>query len=415
MKDLNYWKKKLLEIMEGQISKSLEDILFPQILLKAIPLNTQMLLIKARGFAPGTIREWRGKKYKKLSSGKWALAYEGTGSKGEQQATRNVMAKIQKADSMQDLLNILRENSERFKTPEGKTLPVIKEFLIAARATEPGKKKISTQSNAELKDESNSTNTVGNFRNKTVELLNASSLNNDDKKEAIDDLTDEKIKLYMNLGMTPESIVMDTRSKPLDKDRIQMEIAEMGLEALKNATPIEERTILTQNVTKTMGWTDEEFNNAIKGYDKSDQTRMKMDRSERLRDAEKERSKTPEKKNKEKLIERGSDLARHEKMHGDAAMLKPKNLQIHDITSANVENKIKELKISPTGRMFEELKKQHKEKPFNTKELLKDLDALTEYKASLSGNNWDNMNRNISIANAKKNIVAKYIIAKGKN
>jgi hypothetical protein len=140
MKDLNYWKKKLLEILEGSTAKSLEDILFPDVLLKAIPVDTQLMLLKARGFAPGTIREWKGKKYKKLSSGKWALSYEGTGSRGEQQAVRNVMNKINSASSMRELVEIVKMNSERFKSADGKTLPVIKEFLEAARGTEAGKK-----------------------------------------------------------------------------------------------------------------------------------------------------------------------------------------------------------------------------------------------------------------------------------
>jgi hypothetical protein len=70
------------------------------------------------------------------------LAYEGTGGRGEQQAVRNVMKKIQNASSMEELLEIVKSNAERFKSPEGKTLPVIKEFLQAARSTEAGKKKL---------------------------------------------------------------------------------------------------------------------------------------------------------------------------------------------------------------------------------------------------------------------------------
>jgi hypothetical protein len=63
MKDLNYWKKKLLAILASQdMEKSLEDILFPNVMVKSLPLETQDLLVKARGFAPGTIREWEREK-----------------------------------------------------------------------------------------------------------------------------------------------------------------------------------------------------------------------------------------------------------------------------------------------------------------------------------------------------------------
>jgi hypothetical protein len=137
---LEQWKKKIIELLEDGINKSLEDILFPDVLLKAIPVNTQLLLIKARGFAPGTIREWKGHKYKKLSSGKWMRTYEGTGSRGEQQAIRNVIKKIQSAKSMSELSDIIKSNMERFKGPEGKTLPIVKEFMQVARGTDAGRR-----------------------------------------------------------------------------------------------------------------------------------------------------------------------------------------------------------------------------------------------------------------------------------
>ena len=92
-KDLNYWKKKLLSILKGDpMEKSLEDILYLGVMIKSLEKE---LLLKARGFAPGTIRTWQGKDYKKLSSGKWMRTYTGTGERGERQAVRNVMKAIQ--------------------------------------------------------------------------------------------------------------------------------------------------------------------------------------------------------------------------------------------------------------------------------------------------------------------------------
>jgi hypothetical protein len=140
-KDLNYWKKKLLEILKGQsVEKSLETILFPGIMIKSLPTNTQKMLIKARGYSVGTIREWGGKKYKKISPKKWVLTYSGTGSRGEKQAIRNVMRNIQNAKTMDELSEIIDKNMKRFKDESGHTLPVVKEFMNAARGTEPGSK-----------------------------------------------------------------------------------------------------------------------------------------------------------------------------------------------------------------------------------------------------------------------------------
>lgn len=126
LKNLSYWKKKLINALKGDVTaKSLSDF----------------GIMEKGGYPVGTIREWNGKKFKKLSSGKWMRTYTGTGERGERQASRNVMNKIQKAESMEDLLQIVRDNRERFKDESGKAIPLVKEFLDAARATEPGKRK----------------------------------------------------------------------------------------------------------------------------------------------------------------------------------------------------------------------------------------------------------------------------------
>ncbi len=138
-KDLDYWKKKLLSILKGDVvEKSLKEILYPGQIIKSEDILD--LLQKARGYAIGTIRTWQGKKYKKLSSGKWMRTYTGTDERGERQAVRNVMNKIQKASTMEELSKIVSENMQRFKDESGKTLPIVKEFMSSARGTEAGKK-----------------------------------------------------------------------------------------------------------------------------------------------------------------------------------------------------------------------------------------------------------------------------------
>jgi len=142
-KDLEYWKKKLLDVL--RVEKSLEDILFPGILSKALPDDVQSLLIKARGYPVGTKRTWSGKEYKKVAGGasgkgKWVRTYTETESRGAKQAVRNVQRKIMDASSMEELLEIVKQNSSRFQDKDGKMLPIVKEFITAARGTEEGKK-----------------------------------------------------------------------------------------------------------------------------------------------------------------------------------------------------------------------------------------------------------------------------------
>jgi len=50
------------------------------------------------------------------------------------------MRAIQGANSMEELAEIIDKNMQRFKDKNGKTLPIVKEFMTAARGTEKGKK-----------------------------------------------------------------------------------------------------------------------------------------------------------------------------------------------------------------------------------------------------------------------------------
>ncbi len=138
-KDLEYWKKKLMDLLKGDsIEKSLDDILFPGILIKSVEVED--LLLKARGFPAGTIRKWSGKEYKKMASGKWVRTYSEAESRGAKQAIRNVQKKIEEAETMDELMEIVKQNASRFRDKDGKMLPVVKEFITAARATGAGAK-----------------------------------------------------------------------------------------------------------------------------------------------------------------------------------------------------------------------------------------------------------------------------------
>ena len=142
-KTLEYWKKKITHLLEGDlIEKSLQEVLFPGIMLKSLSEDVLNMLIKARGFATGTIRVWRGKEYKKMANGKWVRNYREIESRGAKQAIRNVRKKIMDATSMDELLEIVKQNSSRFKDNQGKMLPIVREFIVAARATEAGAKEI---------------------------------------------------------------------------------------------------------------------------------------------------------------------------------------------------------------------------------------------------------------------------------
>jgi len=63
------------------------------------------------------------------------------------------MRAIQGANSMEELAEIVNKNMQRFKDESGKTLPIVKEFMTAARGTEGGKKVIAEKKDTGTKEE----------------------------------------------------------------------------------------------------------------------------------------------------------------------------------------------------------------------------------------------------------------------
>ena len=70
MKDekLDYFKNKILEHLIG-LEKNKED-------LKKSLLEAESIAKGGKGLPVGTIREWKGKKYIKISPGKWRPKYD---------------------------------------------------------------------------------------------------------------------------------------------------------------------------------------------------------------------------------------------------------------------------------------------------------------------------------------------------
>jgi hypothetical protein len=192
-KDLEYWKKKLMDVL--RMGKSLEEILFPGVMVKSLPERTQELLIKARAYPIGTKRTWSGKEYKKVAGGptgkgKWVRTYSETQSRGAKQAIRNVQKKIMEAKTMEELLEIVQQNSARFQDKDGKMLPIVKEFLSAARGTDPGKKEKPEEAPKEEKIKEIKPDRNGYF-----------SIDEDEAQELVDSLNDkavEGVEFYFN-------------------------------------------------------------------------------------------------------------------------------------------------------------------------------------------------------------------------
>ena len=158
-KDLNYFKKKIMAILEKQtddapaeINKSLEQIDY---IYSQMNPGTFSEIEKSRGYGIGTVREWKGRKYKKIAPNKWRLVYE-SNSRGAKQSIAYLKKAVMNAKSTDELLQIVMENVNRFQDTNGKTLDIVSELQEAVRSAKTalnGKKEPAATKPAETKKE----------------------------------------------------------------------------------------------------------------------------------------------------------------------------------------------------------------------------------------------------------------------
>ena len=158
-KDLNYFKKKIMAILEKQtddapaeINKSLNQMDF---IYSQMNPSTFSEIEKSRGYGIGTVREWKGRKYKKIAPNKWRLVYE-SNSRGAKQSIAYLKKAVMNAKSTDELLQIVMENVNRFQDANGKTLDIVSELQEAVRSAKTalnGKKEPAASKPAEAKKE----------------------------------------------------------------------------------------------------------------------------------------------------------------------------------------------------------------------------------------------------------------------
>jgi hypothetical protein len=80
-----------------------------------------------KGLAIGTVREWKGKKFKKIAPGKWRPVYDGE-TRGAKMAVSAIKRKIAAAKDAREMMQIILENRDRFSDEHGQPLPFVQEL-----------------------------------------------------------------------------------------------------------------------------------------------------------------------------------------------------------------------------------------------------------------------------------------------
>lgn len=122
MKDLEYFKKELIKILDKKEREEKAEI------KKSLAFTMDMLIEKSSsGYPIGTIREWKGKKYQKIAPGKWRRKYSSE-EKGIRMSIAALKKAIDKCSTSQELLNLVLQNRDRFADDNGRPLPIVKEL-----------------------------------------------------------------------------------------------------------------------------------------------------------------------------------------------------------------------------------------------------------------------------------------------
>ena len=93
--------------------------------------------IEKAGYGIGTVRVWKGKKYKKIAPNKWVRVFDKEG-RGTNIAIGKLIAKVNKIDNVEDLMAFVMANKQRFVDDNGIDLPVLDKLRAAVDAKNNG-------------------------------------------------------------------------------------------------------------------------------------------------------------------------------------------------------------------------------------------------------------------------------------
>lgn len=134
-------KREVIEILkkqdEKEYKKAIEQFTEEEEKITCLEKSISGEWVEKAGYGIGTVRVWKGKKYKKIAPGKWARMYEKE-DRGVNIAVGKLIAKVKKIDDIEELMNFVMQNKQRFQDENGKDLPILDK--IRAEVDEQNKK-----------------------------------------------------------------------------------------------------------------------------------------------------------------------------------------------------------------------------------------------------------------------------------
>lgn len=127
-------KNEVIEILkkqdEREVKKAIEFFSAQENRYTHLEKSITGKWIEKAGYGIGTVRIWKGKKFKKIAPNKWVRIYEKEG-RGTNIAIGKLIAKVQKIDNVEDLMDFVMANKQRFVDDNGIDLPVLDKLRAA--------------------------------------------------------------------------------------------------------------------------------------------------------------------------------------------------------------------------------------------------------------------------------------------
>lgn len=184
---LEYFKSELLKILDKkEKEESCEEVSKAFIVQELYKSMTDPLYMAKGGKVGvvGEIRTWNGKKYKKMPNKKWVRIYD-THDKHTEISIARLKGKVRKAQSVDELFEIVMNNTHRFSDENGKPLDIIlelkKEVDAKKKALNAGKPSTKEQIKKEQKK-----------KNQKVELTEKQKEN----LEKINDILNKNVETF---------------------------------------------------------------------------------------------------------------------------------------------------------------------------------------------------------------------------
>lgn len=128
---LEYFKSELLKILDKKEKEESGEEVSKAFIVQDLYKSMIDLSYMAKGGKVGVVgevRTWNGKKYKKMPNKKWVHVYDDNNDKSVKTSIARLKGKVRNTQSVEELFQIVMENTHRFSDKDGKPLDVVLEL-----------------------------------------------------------------------------------------------------------------------------------------------------------------------------------------------------------------------------------------------------------------------------------------------